>query len=216
MNTTITKTITRLVLGSLFVFASAVAHAVTFTYQEGVNGYVGTRDTEIRSTDSAGNYNYGASKTLNTRYTTGGDAGAGFRIDREVRNILIRFEDLALPAGATINSASITLTISSTTSSNGNALVKFFAYQLLTPWDEGTKAGTSGVANWNKATTDDTWSVAGAKGAEDRNLTPVFESSITYTVGTGKMPLQPMTRSPSHCPPASCKHGSTIPPVTTA
>ncbi len=179
-----TNTITRLILGSLFVFAAAIAHAATFTYQEGINNYAGTRDTYIGTDNTA--YNYGATATLSTKYSSDSSGPTGFRIDREVRNILIRFEDLALPAGSTVSSASITLTIASLSpgGATDKPVVNFFAYQLLTPWTEGTRTSAgSGQSSWNNATVSDAWGTPGAKGAADRNLTPIFQSG-NYGINT--------------------------------
>lgn len=93
---------------------------------------------------------------------------------RENSVVFIRFDDLNL-TGA-VASASLTLTVSSiNSSSGGSASIRFFAYEMLTPWTE------SG-ATWNVSDTGTDWQAVGARGSADRNLTSFFVTSPNYVI----------------------------------
>lgn len=170
-------------------FTSALS-AQTFIFQEGLNGYAGTSDTYISRHDADEAINYGSSNVLVTRYTNGNSAGLsqdGLNIARESRTILIRFDDLGL--SGTVASASITLTIESFGANSGQGVsnstnVQFLAYQPLSSWSESE-------ATWNISTTGNAWNSPGARGEEDRNLTPLFTSTSYRIHGTSGVNLFP-------------------------
>lgn len=166
-----------LVLASLttILLTAAAARADTFTYREGVNGYAGTNDTWI--TNSSQGSNYGTTPTLTTRYTSNSSAGHDNHVlERENSVILIRFDDLNLTG--TVESASLTLTVSGINSnSGGSANIRFYAYEVLSTWTE------SG-ATWNVAGADSSWQTAGVRGSEERDLDAFFTSSTTWSINS--------------------------------
>lgn len=157
-----------LACATLLAGFSVSLSAQTFIFQEGLNDYAGTSDTFI-STNNVNN-NYGAAATIQTRYSSNSSGSAGFDLARERFNTLIRFDDLGITG--TVQSASITLTISDINSdSGGSASIQFLAYELKKSWSESQ-------VTWNNAATGSSWAAPGAKDASDRNLTPIFESSV--------------------------------------
>jgi len=91
-----------LVCSLSFLFAAAAVADVTVTFQQGVNGYSGTVDTQITKKNLGGSY--GTATTLKTNLNGGA-------INWES---LLRFENIIgtdpgqIPPGANIKSASIT------------------------------------------------------------------------------------------------------------
>jgi len=123
---------------------------VTVSFQDGVSptsAYTSTRDTymsEVRP-----DTNYGTSGTL----WADGDEGNG-----KDRAVLLKWEDLNIPAGSTVQSATITLNV--TNSSGGT----YELYELKRSWSETE-------ATWNKDASGDEWQTPGAKGTSDRGTT---------------------------------------------
>lgn len=104
-----------------------------------------TRDTYLSSeleTIDYRTYNYGASTSLSIE---GG------------KHSLLRFDVSAIPASATIVSASLRLAVSGS-SLHGAIDVN----RVLEDWDEGTQAGASGTACWNNRKPGIAWATAGA------------------------------------------------------
>jgi VCBS repeat-containing protein len=96
---------------------------------------------------SATNNNFGGSTQL-ILDKAGGSVGN--------QRVLLQFDLSAIPAGATINSATLQLEASAIgTTMNLNV------YELLQTWTEGTGNGTAGVANWNQRVTGTNWTTAG-------------------------------------------------------
>jgi hypothetical protein len=112
----------------------------TATFQDGINGYSGTRDATIL----AGSPNTNQGATTSVRVDGSPDVAA-----------LLRWDIGSIPTGVTVKSATITLNIT-TTSSN-----TFQLYELKQNWSE------SG-ATWNRFSATSTWATAGAQGANDR------------------------------------------------
>ena len=113
--------------------------------------------------------NNGAAKTLkvdgNDPDPNGGDLYAALRWDLS-----------SLPAGATVNSATITLNVSNPTTQ------VYGAYELRRAWSEGQ-------VTWNQAATGSPWATAGAKGTTDRgpkiaDVAPTSIAPYTFTVPT--------------------------------
>ena len=171
----------------LFAFLPSVGHAqATFNFQDGAGGYSGTADTNIY--DSRDTKNFGGNDQIYTRYNSDSSGGAGYNIDREGRNILLRFDNIQSSlSGQTVTEASISLTVSTIAAGGGETSAALFAYEILQDWNEGTgtgSSGTSGSANWNSRIDGSSWQLAGAKGSNDRNLTPIFTSSDFNVGGT--------------------------------
>ncbi|MEX2188301.1 MAG: lamin tail domain-containing protein [Pirellulales bacterium] len=116
----------------------------TISFQDGINGYAGTRDSEI--SEGAPDSNNGL--TDQGLEVDGQDPGGNDL------SILLQWNNLSLPAGATLAGASITVT-------SFNAGNQYEFYRLLRGWEEGQ-------VTWNSSRTSQTWATAGAKGAADR------------------------------------------------
>ncbi len=135
-----------LVIGdNLTVTVLSQAGSHTFDFQDGVNGYSGTRDAGIDvETDDE---NLGSDPIL--RADGGPDRAALFRWDTS-----------AIPRTSVVSAASITLEVT-----NGSD-VSYEFYRLLRDWTE------NGVT-WNDAENGVAWQTAGAQGASDRGSDPI-------------------------------------------
>lgn len=115
--------------------------AQTFTFQEGVNGYAGTKDTHIRF--GSPDRDDGALDSLNPDKSDGGGEVHG----------LMRFDDIfgtkpgQIPAGSTILQASLTLYLVNPGNSPG-------LHRMLIPWDESTTWNTFDAVNQDGITGD--------------------------------------------------------------
>jgi len=120
---------------------------VTVSFQDGVNGYTGARDTYI----SEGNptSNFGASPTLRVD----GDEVSGSDLAA-----LLKWNLPSLPAGSVIQSATITLNVT-----NPSAEV----YEVY----EVKRDFSSSQATWNQYAAGGAWLIAGAQGSLDRGAT---------------------------------------------
>jgi hypothetical protein len=173
---------------SLLSFAACLATLITsslaadtLTFQDGLNGYASTADTYINS--QASTTANGSAGTLITKYTSNSSApDGGFIMARELRTILLRFDDLNL-SNFTVSSASINLTVAGiTANSGGQANIFFSAYELQKGWTEN-------AATWTMASFD-AWTTAGAQSSADRTLTPFFTTSAYSINGTsGSTPV---------------------------
>ncbi len=182
------KRLQTFVLGATMLAFHVSAEAATIVFQEGLNGYSGTADTNIF--DGASTKNYGGNDQMYTRYNSNSGGSFGYDMSREGRNVLLRFDDLdSVLSGQTVTSASITLTLSAAAVGGGSeATAVLFAYEMLETWNEGTGTGSSGktgTASWDDSVDATAWQIAGAKGSDDRNLTPVFTSSEFNIGGAG-------------------------------
>ena len=124
------------------------ASAVVKTYHHGIDGYTGVRDTLIRHVKWPGepqalaDINFGHNAAISSSSTN--EADYEFLISGEMAG-LVRFEDLNIPAGSTINS--VTLRLQKILDSNGNSFgyndynasgsVSMSVAGLLVPWEEG-------------------------------------------------------------------------------
>jgi hypothetical protein len=116
---------------------------VTVSFQNGVNGYTGTRDTKMKS--GSPTKNYGSDTTL--------------EIDGSPDESSILYWDLAgIPLGSLIQSVDITVNVTNSSSHS------YEFYELLRPWVEGE-------ATWNEYALGQSWEVAGADGSADRGST---------------------------------------------
>jgi hypothetical protein len=126
----------------------------TVSFQDGVSGYTGTRDTKIKS--DAATTNYGTNTTLEV---DGSPDYAG----------LVSWDLTSIPAGKTVTAVSITFNV---TDISGSA---YELYALKRTWSETT-------ATWNLASTGVSWQTVGANGANDRETT-VLGSLTGSTAG---------------------------------
>ena len=133
----------------------------TASLQDGTSGYAGTADTRI--SQNSATTNFGTSTTL----SASGDSPTGS--GRDV-SALLRWDLSSIPAGSTIQSASLTLRITDASSNS------YTLFALKRAWSEST-------ATWQQAATGSTWQMAGAKGANDRDAA-VLGSIAAAAAGT--------------------------------
>jgi hypothetical protein len=131
------------VVASLSAATSADAGTVTYVFEQGQSGYTGCDDTTIfsESENSAG----------------GGDGVfVGANGSLNARRALLRMDLSSIPAGATVQSATLELTVSTTPNATPIAIALHAATRA---WGEGSVvppgAGGAGAA---PATGDATWS----------------------------------------------------------
>jgi hypothetical protein len=91
----------------------------------------------------------------------------------------LRWDLSQIPAGATVSSATVTLSISNHANDTGTPQT-YGAYELKRSWNEGQ-------VNWNQAATGAPWATAGAKAATDRgpkiaDVRPAALGSYTFTI----------------------------------
>ena len=145
---TIRRAILAAGLVALAFSASQPASAVVKTYHHGVDGYTGVRDTLIRHVKWPGepqalaDINFGHNAAISSSATN--ELDYDFLLSGEMAG-LVRFEDLNIPAGSTINS--VTLRLQKILDSFGNSFgysdynssgsVSMSVAGLLVPWEEG-------------------------------------------------------------------------------
>jgi hypothetical protein len=128
---------------------------VTTQFTSGVNGYGGATDSQVlQSTPTT---NYGAVTSLNFD----GDIGGG-----NDAYALFRWDVSAIPLGATVQSASITLRVTN------RGAVAYQLYALKRAWTEA-------AVTWNQASAGVPWQTAGARGANDRETTSLATIAAT-------------------------------------
>lgn len=131
-----------LVVGALIGVSPGLANA-NYMFQQGVNGYDGTHDTELRQSDPSGNF------SSNGTMTVDGDDGPGYLDDVQA---LLRFGDIfglgpdRIAYGSNIASATLRLYVTNP----GDGVLML---QKLQGWDEGWTEwddfGSDGVTNGN-------------------------------------------------------------------
>jgi predicted phosphodiesterase len=141
----------------------ALATPVTISFQDGVaptSAYAGTADTTLEQ--ASPNANFGAKPSL----YVDGDDGSG--VDRSA---LVKWNLSGIPAGSLVESASITLRITDSTSN------RYDVYGVLRPWVEGE-------ATWQNAANGSAWATTGALATSDRGaaLGTVTGSNGTVSV----------------------------------
>ena len=112
------------------------------SFQQGVGGYSGATDAEIRE----GSPNSNNGRTDNNLEVDGDDSGSELAI-------LLRWQDISIPAGAQVVGASFTVNIT-------NSGHQYDISRVNRDWDEGE-------VTWNQAANGQSWQTAGAKGASD-------------------------------------------------
>jgi hypothetical protein len=91
----------------------------------------------------------------------------------------LRWNLSSIPAGATVNSATVTLNISNHANDSGTPQT-YGAYELKKAWNENQ-------ITWNQPASGTSWETAGATGTTDRgakiaNVTPIALGSYTFTI----------------------------------
>ncbi len=145
---------------------TAVPVQVTTTFQDTSTSSGNTSvyaDTFL--SQSAPSANYGKRTTF--KFGSDGSNGSGQGLAG-----LTRWDLASIPAGKTVNSASIVVSVTGTTGQT------YQIYQVLRPWNENQ-------ATWLKATDAVKWQAPGASGAQDRStvslgsLTPLTNGMYT-------------------------------------
>ena len=119
--------------------------ALTQTFQDGINGYSGTKDTaiDVRTPTT----NVGG----NTQILVDGNPDVA---------VLLKWDVSSIPVGATVQSASLTLNLLDGT------IPAYELYGVKRKWTED-------LATWTTARSGSNWEIAGAKGASDRSSTVI-------------------------------------------
>jgi hypothetical protein len=117
------------------------ASAVTVSFQDGVDGYTGTRDTKLLSDSPATVHGTDA------KMETDGSPD---------RSALLYWDLTSIPSGSVVQSVDVTVNVTNTTTQS------YECYRLLRSWVESE-------ANWNQYASGQSWQAGGADGAEDRD-----------------------------------------------
>ncbi len=118
--------------------------SVTKTFQQGVNGYSGARDTSI----------FSSSATRNT-----GTSAFLFMQGKTIKRApLLAWDVSAIPQGAVVEKVNVTFNTTNPTTES------YEIYQMKQPWVESQ-------ASWSSYAKGKAWSVAGANGSADRGTT---------------------------------------------
>ena len=122
---------------------SGASAQITASFQDGVNGYSGTRDTKLIAGSSTTNYGSAAELEMDGSPDMSG---------------LLMWDLTSIPAGSNISSVDFTMYVTSATDD------EYELYPLLRPWVENE-------ATWNQYANGQNWATAGASGAADRGNT---------------------------------------------
>ncbi|AUX29390.1 uncharacterized protein SOCE836_014800 [Sorangium cellulosum] len=151
--------------GEIEEISEAQQALTTVSFQQGSlpsSSYAGSTDATIRQ--AAATTNYGGATTCEAD----GDDGSG--VDK---SCLLKWTLSGIPAGSTVQSASITLQVTDGSSNTYNV------YEVKRSWDESQ-------VTWNNATSTTAWATAGAMGSTDRgNLV----GSVTGSAGSRTITL---------------------------
>lgn len=128
--------------GLALLCAGMTAHAASVGLQDGVNGYSGTRDNSIYQ-NRTGNSNGGGDHIF-----------SGVTQDSSQRRALVQFDLSAIPAGSTVTSASLRLSVNQSRPGTEPCTL----HRLLADWGEGSvDAGEPGGLGAAAGTGDATW-----------------------------------------------------------
>jgi hypothetical protein len=151
-------------LAVVAALSSSLYGATTYTFQEGVNGYAGTKDTHIRF--GSPDQDDGALDSLNPDQSDGGGQVHG----------LMRFDNIfgtaagQIPAGSTVLQASLTIYL--VNPGNSPSL-----HRLLKTWDESMTWNLWDAVNSDGVTADDIEAVVTADATFDVPAgTPYFKT----------------------------------------
>ena len=118
---------------------------VVVSFQDGVNGYAGTRDASLKSDDPASNYGNDTVIALDSEPPEAG---------------LLYWDVTSIPVGSSVASVDITINVGNTSSGD------FEIFDVKRPWVEDE-------ATWNEYASGQSWEIAGADGSLDRGATPL-------------------------------------------
>ncbi|KYF52723.1 hypothetical protein BE04_07245 [Sorangium cellulosum] len=151
--------------GEIEEISEAQQALTTVSFQQGSlpsSSYAGSTDATIRQ--AAATTSYGGATTCEAD----GDDGSG--VDK---SCLLKWTLSGIPAGSTVQSASITLQVTDGSSNTYNV------YEVKRSWSESQ-------VTWNNATSTTAWATAGAMGSTDRgNLV----GSVTGSAGSRTITL---------------------------
>ena len=140
--------------------SSSFADPVTVSFQDGANGYSGTRDTTLAS--SAPSTNYGSSGKL--------------EVDGSPDLSCLIFWDLtSIPPGSYVQSTDVVVNVTNTSTE------RYEIYEALRPWVENE-------ATWTQYRLGQNWQAAGANGPADRGSTVLGELTASSS-GSLVIPL---------------------------
>ncbi|MFC2160761.1 C45 family autoproteolytic acyltransferase/hydrolase [Acidobacteriota bacterium] len=137
-----------------YITVTVPSGPVMVSFQEGVDGYTGMRDTKLLS--SSPNTNYGSAVELEV------DGSPDY-------SALLYWDVTSIPTASTIESVTISLTVT------GSSSDRYEFYEMKRPWIENE-------ASWNGFTSGEDWDVPGANGLLDRGS--IVLGSVTGSVGT--------------------------------
>ncbi|MHA2282672.1 MAG: DNRLRE domain-containing protein [Promethearchaeota archaeon] len=132
---------------------------VTVSFQDGINGFSGTRDTKLKANSPT--TNFGSATTVEL---DGSPDESG----------LLYWDVSSIPVGSTVQSVDITVNITN------SAGATYEIYDLKRAWVEDE-------ATWNISASGQRWEVPGANGASDRGSTAF--GAITGQVGSATFSL---------------------------
>ncbi|GAA4443733.1 VCBS domain-containing protein [Novipirellula rosea] len=141
-----------------------VLATTTIDIQQGVNGYTGTHDTELRQQSASSNYGNNSSIAIDLDNSGGSTESQG----------MIRFNDIfgtgsgQIPYGVQIVSASLTV------QTTGNTSGTISLYKMLTSWDEST-------ATWNSLNSGLSANGTEMASVADASLTNLSSGAATFT-----------------------------------
>lgn len=175
-------------LALLLATSAQAAMVTTYTFQEGVSGYTGTRDTYV------GGDNRGAEPT-----TTHGSVGSLLVYEREVNlnnfyRSLIGFDLSSFSPAYPISSATLTLWVSNRSGATGVANSLYAISSANGDWTEGQ-------ATWNNKDQSLTTPWAGSPGLSTATtdylttaiapteVTPTVDSPMTFTLNAAGIAL---------------------------
>ncbi|XXX78682.1 DNRLRE domain-containing protein [Sorangium sp. So ce134] len=151
--------------GEIEEISEAQQALTTVSFQQGSlpsSSYAGSTDATLRQ--AAATTNYGAATTCEVD----GDDGSG--VDK---SCLLMWTLSGIPAGSTVQSASITLQVTDGSSNTYNL------YEVKRSWSEPQ-------VTWNNATSTAAWATAGAMGSTDRGS---LVGSVTGSAGSRTITL---------------------------
>jgi RHS repeat-associated protein len=150
-------------------------------------------------------WNYGSSTILRI----------GTSVSGYTHRPVLRFDLRDIPAGATVNSATLNLTYAAT--ANPGAAIN--VHRLLQPWEEGTGTGqcNAGGVSWNETERGVRWKTGGA--AFDATVEYQLPAKARTTAGTDAYPLAGLVKKWVDGAPNDgllLKIATDIPPSTTS
>lgn len=124
---------------------------------------VAGKDTYIYEWQSARNFGADVNLRVENRYASSWS------------NALLEFDLSAIPASATVLSASLSLHQNAAAAAGGD----FSVHRVTSTWEEGSMNGTNGSPNWTERKTSDAWTAPGG------DFDPTAMTSISIPPGIG-------------------------------